>query len=296
MTAPLEVGRPSFSYIDPTGVEWPLSDIGPDRGFFTPREVSGWGARPFEYSLDPVPRGGDAVRYIRAQSARITWPLHIWGETHIEFAERYRTVRRAFLATVHMNAPGLLRVALPDGTAREIEVFYESGFEGQGGENWLFANPVLTLMCPDGYWRDTTPTTVTRTHTITAQSFLNPFLTVSSSQVLGATLVDNPGDVEAWPEWVITGPMTSLTATSNTLGQEFILTHSLATNADQIRVTTLRPTVRGPADENLVAALNWPDAYLWALAPGLNDVEFVVGGASTGTSVSLTFYPRYDGV
>ncbi len=293
MTDPF--ARPAFTFIDPTGVEWPLSDIGPERGFFTTRDVAGWGARPFEYSLDPIPRGGDAVRFIRAQSARITWPLHVWGETHDEFVDRYRQLRRAFMSTVHLNAPGVLRVTLPDASAREIDVYYESGFEGQSGENWLYANPVLTLLCPDGYWRATTPTVVTRAHSGTNQNFLSPFPSVSSGQVLGSTTVDNPGDVEAWPEWTVTGPLSGLTATNNTLGQEFILSYAL-TLGQSITITTYRPTVRGPLGENLVAALNWPDAYLWALAPGENDVVFAAGGADTGTSVTLTFYPRYDGV
>lgn len=294
MTTP--VGRPSMTFIDPTGVEWPLSDLADDRGHFTTFGVSGWGARPFEYSLDPVPRGGDSVRFVRAQSARITWPLYIWGDTFQQFTDRYRAVRKAFLSTIHLNTPGILRVAWPNGTAREIDVWYEDGFGGESGENWLFAKPVLTLLAPDGYWRDVTPTTVTRVHTVGSQSFLNPFPRVSSGQVLGSTIVTNPGDTEAWPTWTVTGPMLSLTATNNTAGQEFELTYTLANSSETITITTQRPTVRGPAGQNIVGSLNWPAAYLWPLAPGDNDVEFVIGGANTGTTITLSFHARYDGV
>lgn len=295
MTTPL-VGRPSSTFIDPTGVEWPLSDITDERGFFTTDQVAGWGAGTFEFSTDPFPRGGESVRHIRTMPARITWPLYVWGETYEDFTDRYRAIRRAFISTNHRNSPGILRIARPDATSREIDVFYEAGFEGQSGENWLYAKPVLTLFAPDGLWRDTTPTTITRVHSTSSQSFLDPFLTLSSGQVLGDTTVNNPGDTDAWPEWTITGPMVSLTASNVTLGREFVLTHTLASSSESITITTLRPTVRGPLGENLVNTLDWPGAYLWGLAPGDNTIEFTVGGANVGTSIELRFHARYDGV
>jgi hypothetical protein len=294
VTEPLvNIDRMFATWTDPTGVTWPLSDIGPDRGWFTTREVGGWGAVPFEYTLDPLPRGGQEVRFIRSDAARLTWPLYIYGDTHTEFLENYRAIRRAIMMTAHRGAAGTLRVARPDGTAREIDAFYEDGFRGDPGQNWMFASPVITFLCPDGYWRDTTPLSLTREYA-PGSSFLDPFPTISSGQVLGATTMDNPGDTMAWPFWTITGPTSGLTATNLTTGYSFTLSESLS-DGQQILITTQRPSVRGPGDTNLVGSLNWPDAYLWGLMPGLNDVEFSVAGSGAGTSIEFLFYPRYEG-
>ncbi len=296
MTDPLdgEAGTMTAVFTAPDGTDWYLTDTTPERGYFTRFGVAGWGATTYEFSSDPVPRGGESVRFIRALPGRITWPLHIWGETHLAFIEKYREIKRALMMTVHRRAPGILTVYRPDGSGRQIECYYEDGFGGQGdNEDWLFANPVITFYCPDGYWRDIAPTSLIRQYS-PGVNFLNPFPSISSGQVLGDTTLLNDGEVDAWPEWTITGPMSSLTATNNSTGQSFVLTYSLA-GGDQVTITTLRPSVRGPAQENLVNSINWPDAYLWPLVPGENDVEFTVGGSGSGTKIELNFYARYEG-
>jgi tail protein len=288
-----DVGTITAIWIDPEGTEHPLSSIDPGLGWFTTFGIGGWGARPYEYVTDPLARGGDQVRFIHAQPARITWPLHVYGETHAGFVTRFRQLQRAFMLTVWKGQPGTLRVTRPDGTAREIDCFYEEGFKGEPGEMWLFANPVLTLLAPDGYWRDKAATTETRGYQA-GTSFLGPFLTVSTAQVLGNTTINNPGDVTAWPEWTITGPASVVTATNHTTNQSFTLTHTLLAS-QTITVTTQTPTVRGPVGQNLVSALNWPAAYLWGLDPGVNVIDFTLADAGETSSVVLSYHPRYEG-
>jgi hypothetical protein len=288
-----DVGTINATWTDPTGVVWPLSDISPDRGFFTTNAIAGWGAQPYEIVTDPMSRGGESVRFIRPQPARLTWPLHIWGDTHQQFVDRYRALRKAFLMTVHKRQPGTLTVARPDGSARAIDAFYQEGWTGEAGQNWLSASPVVTLFCPDGAWRDVQQTVVTRVAG-NPSSFFTNFPAISVSQVLGATVVTNPGDVTAWPTWAITGPCTAVTATNATTGQTFTLTATL-TAGQVATITTDRPTVRGPSGENLVGGLNWPAAFLWGLDPGDNSVTFTVAGATSDTQIQLSFYPRYEG-
>ncbi len=295
MTAPV-TDTMVATFIDPRGVEWPLTYTGDDLGWFTTEEISGWGARPVEYTLDPLPSGGDDVRSIREQSARLVWPIHIWGADHLEFRQRYREIRKAIMSTVHLQTPGVLRVALVDGSTREIEVYYEDGFGQERGEHVIFANPAITFLAPRGYWRAAEEIEVWREYSAASQSFLNPFPSVSSGQVLGVTTIDNVGDVDAFPVWTVRGPMFSLTATNHTTGQEFVVNYTLASNAEEITITTERPTIRGPAGQNITDALNWPDAYLWHLLPGANDVEFVAGGPGAGTKVTLAYTPRFDGI
>jgi hypothetical protein len=281
----------------PDGTLWDLSSPDPNHGWLTTNGIGGWGATPIEIVTDPDARGGEQVRTIRSLPRRLTWPLHIHGEqdgvvTHMTFVHRYRALMRAFTQTTQWGKPGVLRVARPDGTAREIEAFYETGFGGEPGENWVYANPVLTLYCPDGYWRDATPISVERRF-VQGVPYLDPYPTVSSGRVLGETVIMNPGDVDAWPTWTITGPAESLVATNNSAGQSFTLTYMLGAG-ETATIRTHRPMLRGPNGENIVGALDWPSAQLWPLRPGNNDVDFQVTGSGPGTSIVLEFYPRYE--
>lgn len=282
------------TFTDPTGVVYELTDTSDSRGYFTRRGPAGWGARPYKIVSDPRQRGGDEVRFIRAEPVRLIWPLHVWGDTHLSWLERYRSIKLGFLRTAHRQAPGVLTVARLDGSARSIDVFYEEGFEGNAGEDWLSSNPVLTLFAPDGYWRDVNQVIETREFQVGTVPYLAPYRTVSSPQVLGATEIDNVGEVTAWPEWTVTGPASALTGTNLTTGQSFTLTYEIDAG-ETITLTTLQPTARGPADENIMYALDWPTADLWGLQPGVNSVEFDVDGAGVGTTVTLRYYPRYDG-
>lgn len=286
-----DVGSITATWIDPTGVEWPLSDT--SAGWFTLPGPAGWDATTYEIVTDPLPRGGEQVRSIRSQPGSITWPLYVWGETHLQFVERRRQIKRAILMTVHRGLAGTLKVERPDATARTIEAFYSAGLEGGEGQGWLFSTDAVTLWCPDGYWRSTEAVEITAQYT-EGEDFLNPFPQVSPALSLGETTITNTGDVAAWPTWTITGPMTALTASNFTTGYEFTLTYPLLAG-EQVVITTNRPTVRGPIGQNLASALNWPNAYLWGLLPGDNSVNFNMSGASVGSSVQLSYYPRFDG-
>ncbi len=287
------VGTMRATYTDPTGVVWDLSDTSDRLGWFTTEAIAGWGAATFEVVTDVRPRGGETVRFVRPQPARITWPLHVWGDTHMQFVTRYRTIRRAFLMTAHRAETGVLRVIRPDGSAREIDVLYEEGFKGEPGEGLRYANPVLTLFAPDGAWRDAVATVLTRAQAPPAAFFVG-FPTISLAQVLGNTVLHNGGDMTAWPTWRIEGPCTELVATNHTTGQAFTLTTTL-TAGQAASITTDRPTVRGPVGQNLAGSLNWPGAYLWGLAPGDNQITFAVAGSGDETKVTLEFFQRYEG-
>lgn len=288
-----DVGTITATWTDPTGVVWPLSDPDDDIGWFTKNGPSGWHATTYEVVTDPLPRGGEQIRFIRSKPGTIVWPVYVWGETHLQYVQRHRQIRRAFTMTVHRGLPGTLAVARPDGTARTIKAYYSAGLEGEAGEGWLYSTDAVTLFCPDGYWEDTDAITETRDY-IPGSDFLTPFPTISDSLALGETTISNPGDVHAWPSWTITGPMSALTGTNVTTGYEFVLTYGLAAG-EQITITTDRPMVRGPAGENLASSLNWPAAYLWSLQPGDNDVIFNLSGSGVGSQIQLSFKPRYEG-
>ncbi|MGW3166986.1 phage tail protein [Streptomyces sp. NPDC001142] len=293
-----EVGFASITYVDPTGKRWPMTDLTAD-WYALAEGVAGLGAVPYTLTSDPHPRGGARLRHVQPQPRAIVWPVLVKGADHMKFVANWRNLARAFTRTLR-EGPGVLEVARPDGTARRIAVYYSDGWDGRGqtatGITWDSA--VVTLWCEDPYWVDVQAVTVHR-ETGAASDFLVPYPTISSSQVLGATTVTNPGETDVWPTWVVTGPAAAITFTREDTGESFTLnmaatSHGPLLTGETVTISTDPPRVRSGTGENLVAGLNWPAAVLWSIPPGQTPVTFQLDGAETGSAVDLQFYPRYE--
>lgn len=277
------------TFIDPDGVVWELNPPGTE--LFTMNAASGYGITPVELVTRKDPRGGVTVVGVRDQPRTLVWPVRIRGRTHMEFLTRWRQVAAA-LALTKRKGPGLFRLTRPDGTARDALVYYQSGWDGEPGEGHTHDTPTLTLLCPDGHWRDSQPITIER-RSGSSVDFLNPYPSLSSGDVLGATAITNPGQVEAWPTWRLDGPATQLVATNHTLGKTFTINHTLAAG-ESLTITTRPGRVTNSAGAPVNGALVRPGSVLWRLEPGVNDLTFTVTGAATATKITLSFYPRYE--
>jgi hypothetical protein len=299
-----EVGYATITYVDPGGTRWLMTDLTAD-WYALAEGVSGLGAAPYSVTSDPHPRGGVRVRHVQPQARSIVWPVFVRGADHMAFTANWRDLARAFTRTLRPSngrptSPGVLEVARPDGTIRRIEVVYTDGWDGRGqratGITWDSA--VVTLLCEDPYWVDAVPVTVHREQGAGAD-FLVPYPSVSSSQVLGATTVNNPGDVDVWPVWRVTGPASAITFTRQDTGDAFTLdmadtVHGVLLEGETVTISTDPPRVRSGTGENLIDGLNWPDAVLWSLPPGETPVTFQLDGSEAGSAVDLEFYPRYE--
>jgi hypothetical protein len=294
-----EVGYASISYIDPHGVVWPMTD--PNLPVYALADgVSGLGAAPVTLTTDPLPRGGVALRHVQPQARTIVWPVHVEGVTHQEFIDSWRAMGRAFTDTLRAG-PGILDIARPDGTRRQIRVIYQEGWEGLGrpGTGISWDNAVVTLLAQDPYYFDPVPVEISRSFGGGGASFLNPYPSVSSSQILGTTTLTNPGDVVVWPTWTITGPATSVTITNTVTGEAFTIDptavgHGPLLAGEVVTVTTDPPSVRGPDGSNWVGSLDWPSAALWGLQPGATDANLQLAAAGAGSAVQVDFHPRYE--
>jgi Phage tail protein len=289
--------RPAAWWIDPSGTVWQLTT--PDSGYYTTDGVKGIGAAPIALTADPAPRGGASVRHIQPGPRLITWPLYVWGDNHSDFLDRWRSLARAFTDTSR-KGPGSLVIARPDGTQRVIDAYYSDGFDNSGsaGSAVRWDTAVLTLFCEDPYWRDPDPTRVLRAAD-TPVSFLSPFMTVSSGATLGDSTIDNPGEVDAWPTWTITGPASLIVATNNTTGESWTLDPTAASGdtlagGDTVTLSTDPPAITGPDGSSWVGGINWPGAVLWPLISGTNEVTFAVSGSGASTAIEILFYPRYE--
>jgi hypothetical protein len=290
-------------WTDPYGDDWHLSDPSLDLGWFTTNALAdAFDEAPIEIVTDPLSRGGEEVRFIRSNPRRLNWPLHIWGNSHAQFLTRWRNLRRAFTATSHTGTPGTLTIYRYDTDGvifdgRSIEAYYEEGFKIEAGQGVGHANPVLTLFCPDGFWRDIQPTTLGLSYR-QGVAFLSPYPAISPGGLSGTFSLYNAGDADAWPVWQISGPMTTLTATNSTLGG---LMFALSYPLDVGETATVdlskpnRPILYSGGGQNLTGFLNWPGAVLWPLRGGENQVDLRMAGSGPGSHIDLTFYPRYGG-
>lgn len=301
---PVEVASPDIPiawWFAPDGSRWDLWST--KNGWWTTDAgiTGAFGAAPVVFTTDNSPRGGTSMRWIQPDARTITWPLRVEGDTHAEFLSNWRAISDAFTQT-RRGGPGTLVIARPDGSARQIDAYYQEGWVESGGQGLSqvrYDMVSLTLYCPDPYWRDAQPTLVTRSFS-TAGSYLSPYPTVSSSQTLGNTTITTHSQVETWPDWTITGPATSITATNNTTGISWSLTPSdvLGRNlnaGETITITGNPPDIEGPtASVAWETAIDWTSSDLWPLLPGDNDVTFSVSGSGAGTSITLSYYGRYE--
>ncbi len=295
------VDLPRATWIDPRAGEWPLTQLA--AGWWTTDGIAGVNAAsPGTIVTDDNPRGGATVRQIQVGPRTITWPLFIEGQDHAEFIGRFRRLQRAFLMT-RTYGPGQLVITRPDGTSRAITAYYEDGWKDTSDGSLRWEVVALSLFCPSPYWSSRTPIVETRAYQDSAPpSFLSPFPQIATQLGLGRrSTLFNPGEVEAWPLWEIRGPMESVTAINHTVGASWALDfdafRSPLVLGETVNVITDPSQVYGPSfngETGWAGALNWPDADLWPVVEGENDIEYIAVGAAAGSSVTLRFYPRYE--
>lgn len=291
-TPPPPREAPTVAFTDPAGRVTQLTDW--EHGWVLQPGAKGLDMPAYTFSTDESPGiDGSAVRQVRAQSKEIILPVAFWmNDSRAAYLERRRTLIRDLNPK---RGAGTLTVTQPNGDARSISCFYQSGLEGDesadaAGMRW--AINALTFMCPSPYWIGES---VTASWAAGATGDFFPVLplTVGDGEVLGSVQVDNPGDDDAFPVWTITGTATAIELVNETSGQSLLLTHTLS-SSDTVVIDT--------RERQQTALLNgvtnlWPDlsddSTLWALDPGTSDLTLTVSGSDVDTRVWLDYQPRY---
>lgn len=285
--------RPNISITGGDGVFWDLTNL--DARVLLMPGHTGFDAPPTTAFVDGTPGlPGAAWQGSHDDARTISIPVYLEGSTRSEAV----ALRRALVSSVH-HTRGLATVCVaePDGYRRYLQCVYTGGAEGaEGTDNAGLAWCVYTLLFAaydNPYWFGdvVTPTPWT---VASPQAFfpLKPAVfTLSSSQVLGGTLIDNTGDVDAYPVWTLKGPATSLTLT---LGSETVVVNSTL-SAGQTLIIDTDPRSQTITDGT--GANRWADVAsgfdLWALPPGVNAVTVTVGGGGAATQLSVAYQPRY---
>lgn len=219
---------------------------------------------------------------------------------HTRDSTRWRDTYRQTVADFDTTSgAGVLTVHNTDGTRRSLSCRYVSGLESPvDGEPGVvkIGTFVIELRAYDPWWYGPA-----ESRRFSAQSdtpiFPGPPFTIMPTELAGSpSVVDNPGDVAAYPVWTITGPASQVTF-GNSTGDSFTITRSMGLG-DTVTIDT-DPRVNVSAkitDQDGVnlwgtATSDYPN--LWALPSGESLVTVDVSGASTDTLVTLQFNPRY---
>jgi hypothetical protein len=303
---------PTLTWVGGDGSVWPLGNIGvvndgadldpkvldlPGSAYWALPGVQGLGLPPRTITADTAVRSGTSPRNTYRGPRLITLPVYMEADDHATLQALRRAFGQSLESTDEANL-GTLYVARPDGTIRLTQAMYQDGFDEDPANPTIQDMVAVTLYCPSPWFFAPNATIIKRAYQSSASNFFSPFLSIGSSETLGVTTVNNPGGAISYPNWVITGPADSITATNVRTGDTFTLDvvafrGSSLLSSETIVITTDPPTVTGPAGANWIGALDWPGAVLWGLQPGDSEVDFVVPGSAAGTSITLSFTPRF---
>lgn len=285
-----------FRWVDAAGEVYPLDG---SLGVWLRNGRTGRFMPPVELELEAAPEGdGSWLRSVRYEHRELDLPIVIEGSTPTQLRQRLRAIWRWMDPR---RGDGKLQCVAPDGIERELVCRYREGLEGTEGALQLgnVLETAVTLVAPDPFWTEST-TYVSEYHLGGAPvGFLDsPFfpLKLTETTIFGDhILFTNAGDVEAWPRWIVTGPMTELILTNTTSGQSLTLTYTLPAGEQIVIDTRPRKKTVLYGTTSLYGAPLDPLSALWPLLPGTNTIGIELSGATTDTRVTLTYQLRYFG-
>jgi hypothetical protein len=182
---------------------------------------------------------------------------------------------------------GALSVVQGAHAGRVLTCCYDAGLD-ELEETYPHVNEATLLFrAAWPYWAEGMEQSVRVTQGSTVRTWF-PFLPLilGASDAFAVFNVTNTGDVPAWPVVTTVGPGTDLTAENLTTGARWKVTGPVA--AGSTLVVDTRPGRKtATLDGANVFSRLTADSELWALAPGLNQVQ--VSLALTDPTASVTF-------
>lgn len=268
--------------------------------------ATGLDAPPFELHADDSPNlDGGMFRDARAVAREVMIPIYLHGIDR-------RTIREMKSKLVSSLNPKkgfcVLKFIEGDGIPRYLRCYYKGGMEGsetedQAGFKWKKFGLQLTAYEPYFYSDDVQVASWTfgdgEPFLSTTQGFFP--LRLNSGMISGSeVVVSNPGDVEAWPRWELTGPIKGFSFASPS-GQSFGIT-PLIDGSDIITggrtlIVDSRPGFKSLKDDS--GKNYWPDLdpnpQLWPVPEGDSICTVDILPGSSNAKVRLVFQPRYEG-
>lgn len=266
-------------------------ELADDGDFVLTTGVTGFGIPSTAVRIDESAGNGGTWRHTKRGIRDIDLPLVIMGSDRADVETKLRRLARLLQDS---KGPTKIVADYSDGTSVYLSAHYTGGAETQFGSdaNSFFCRWVISMQAPQPYWETSTTSSFSVTTGNTGRGLL-PQLTklkVSSSQTLGVVNVNNQGDVEVFPTWVIRGPVTNLVVSNGSQSFSFPAT---ILGGDTYTVDTMAGTVVNDRGENIYALLG-SAPKLFSLQPGLTSVAVTGTEATPDTAITCYYSPRFE--
>ena len=193
------------SWTDCNGITWDLNN---DDVLLVQGDVRGLGMPKFDrYTQSGPALAGSAFKGWRTQEREVFWPIlvHTFGST-----AEWLSLDQRFWAGMRPDALGTWTITTPDGAARCLDLRFEDDGDASFSRDPMLAGWFvygITLVAEQPYWRGET---IARTWQVSGDSnWLSPsagVFVISTGSNIDTATATNPGDVDAWPVWRVTGP------------------------------------------------------------------------------------------
>lgn len=265
--------------------------------------ATGLDAPPYELHSDDSPNlDGGMFRDARAVAREIMLPVFLYGIDR----QTVKSLKRKLISSLNpKKGYSVLKFVEGDATPRYLRCYYKSGMEGsettdEAGFTWKKYAIQLTAYDPYFYGDDVR---VAEWAFGTGDAFLNTTsffpLHINAGLVVGSNIdLSNPGDVEAWPIWELTGPIRGFHFTSPS-GESFGITApvdgSNTVPAGRTLTVDTRPGYKTLTDD--LGTNYWPrldtNPELWQVPEGDSVATVDILPGSDNASVRLSFEPMY---
>jgi hypothetical protein len=108
------------------------------------------------------------------------------------------------------------------------------------------------------------------------------------------SIISNPGTVESYPVIQVIGPGNSFVAENSRSGRSLTALFAAPLGSGQVATFDFRNKTARLGDTSLYRYLQEDD--FWPLLPGDNPVRLALSGASGGSKIIVTWYPRYESI
>ncbi|MGK5496395.1 phage tail domain-containing protein [Streptomyces sp. URMC 125] len=277
--------------------EWPTIFIQPG--------ATGLDAPPVVLHADESPNlDGSMFRSSRTTAREVMLPVYLYGIDRRTLRDLKRKLIRALDPR---NGYCVLKFIESDSQPRYLYCYYKGGMEGNEGEDqagfrWVRYGIQLSAFDP---WFYSDEIQVAQWAFGGGTAFLRPTEPLYPLKLTKGTMSEtaiplvNPGDVEAWPIWQITGPVKSFTFTSPK-GESFGIS-ARPDGSDVVpdgRVLTVdtRPghkTLKDDTGTNYWPMLA-PNPSLWSIPAGRSTAGVHVAASASTASLRLSLRPRYE--
>jgi phage-related protein len=251
---------------------------------------------PISFVEDKIPyQAGTKLRQVNVEPRDIDVPIFLKAKNEIELRNKMREITRMLNP---LNGDGILKTIAPDGSQRELSCRYISGFEGNDdrdskGVYWQRA--IFVFRAFDPFWYDT----ITQVYSFTPgkpATFFPVFpMRLTSSSVFADDTVENNGDVETFPEWIINGPGENINLKNLTTGEVLSLDYFLA-NGETVTIDTRKgkKSIIKNDGTDLFHTLS-DESSLWSLKEGKNNVRIEISNTLPASSVQISYKNCYWG-